>query len=125
GFQIHCQHHRACAGYTSGSDGGQGGSDHHQYHLSQGQLDVGAGVQKDGGYALVNSGTIHIDRGAQGQYKGGNVLIRLQLIGALLGHRQGGGGRGGGKGEHHGRKSLGKKSGRTYTGKDFEIGRAS
>ena len=69
-------------------------------------MDARAGGDEHRGDALINRRTVHIDGGAQGQDEGGDVVLGSQLMGALLGNRQGGCGGRGGEGENHSRKSA-------------------
>ena len=117
--QHHGQHNHARAGYAGGADGGQGGGDHDGDHLSDTQVHACAGGQEDGGHALVDGGAVHIDGGAQRQDEGGNIILRAQLIRALLGHRQGGRGGGGREGEHHGGERRLEELQRAHAGKDL------
>ena len=104
-IQHHGQHDHAGAGGTGGTDGGQRRRHNDDDHLHERQIDADALGEEDRGHTLIDGCAVHVDRCAQRQYEGGDLMVHIHIVAALLrngqrGHRGGGGEGEGGSGEH-------------------------
>ena len=105
-LEHHGKHDHARARRTGRADGGKRCGDDDGNHLSDGQRHAAAGGEEDGGNALVDGGTVHVDRRAEGDNERRHIVLCAQLICALLAQGDRSGGGGGGKCENHRGGSL-------------------
>jgi hypothetical protein len=104
GLEHHRQHNHAGAGGTGRADGGKGRGDNDHNHLAEGQIHADALGKEHSRNALIDRGAVHVDRRAQRQDEGGNVVLNTHLVAALLGDRQRSDGGGGGERKDRGGK---------------------
>ena len=88
-LEHHRQHDHARAGDTGGADGCERRRQDNHGHLAKRQVNAVAAGDEDRRDGLIDSCAVHVDRRAERQDEGGDVVLNAHLIAALLGDRQG------------------------------------
>lgn len=89
GFEYHGQHDHAGSRYAGGSDRGQGSGQDDGKLLRNGQVYAKAAGDEDCADALVNSGSVHVDRGSERKGEADDIAAGTELFCAFHVKRKG------------------------------------
>ncbi len=124
GLEYHGKHDEACARDAGGADGGKGAGEDDHHHLVKGERYAEYVGDENGADAHIESGAVHIDGRAKGQYEGCDVAVNAEFfLDVLHVDRKRACGRAGGEGDGHRFGHAAEESDRAHVSGDGRHGR--